>query len=69
MKERRLVLGGGVRGAAVMIMLRVALPPTQFVVQGVFEPLHESKVVDSKSTAAKTIRKFIEPPRLSACRA
>jgi hypothetical protein len=48
-----------------MVMLRVALPPTQFVVQGVFgEPLHESKVVDSKSTAAKTIRKFIEPPNV-----
>jgi hypothetical protein len=69
-KERRLVLGGGVSGAAVMVTLKVALLPPQFVVQGGFgKPVHETKATDSKSSAAKTIRKVIEPPRLSACRA
>jgi hypothetical protein len=68
MKERRLVLGGGVRGAAVKVMLRVALPPPpQFTVQVFGTPLHEIKVTaDSKIGAAKTLRKFIEPPRQSA---
>ena len=69
MKERRLVLGGGVRGAAVMVMLSVAVPPPpQFTVHVFGTPLHETKATDSKSSAAKAIRKFIEPPRLSARR-
>ena len=70
MKERRLVLGGGVRGAAVMVMLSVAVPPPpQFTVHVFGTPLHEIKVTaDSKIGAAKTFRKFIEPPRQSAYR-
>jgi len=45
MKERRLVLGGGVSEAAVKVRLRVAVPPPQFDVQigGFDEPLHESR--------------------------
>jgi hypothetical protein len=67
MKERRLVLGGGVSGVALHVMLSVALPlPPQFDVQGLGFPLHETKATaDSKSRAAQTFRKFIEPPRQS----
>jgi hypothetical protein len=65
MKERRLVLAGGESGAAVHVMLSVAVPlPPQFTVQAVGKPLHEIKATaDNKISAAKTFRKFIEPPR------
>jgi len=71
MKERRLVLGGGVRGAAVMVMLRVAVPPPpQFTMQVFGKPLHEIKATaDNEISAAKTLRKCIEPPRQNAYRA
>lgn len=64
-KESRLVLGGGVSGAAVMVTLRVAVPLLpQFVVQTVGRPLQEVKdTADSNSSAAKTFGKFIQPPR------
>jgi hypothetical protein len=67
MKERRLVLGGGLSGVALNVTLRVAVPPPpQFAVQGVFKPLHEVKeTADSKSSEAKTFRKFTRPPRQS----
>ena len=71
MKERRLVLGGGVSGVALNVTLRVAVPPPpQFTVHGVFKPLHEVKeTADSKSSEAKMFRKFTRPPRQSLCRA
>ena len=71
MKERRLVLAGGVSGAAVHVMLSVAVPPPpQFTVQAFGKPLHEIKATaDNKTTAAKIFRMFIEPPRRSECRA
>lgn len=71
MKDRRLVLGGGVSGAAFHVMLSVAVPPPQLTVQGGFgTPLHETKATpDNKTSAAKTFRKFMQPPRQSECRA
>lgn len=65
-KERILVLGGGVRGDAVMVMLTVAVLVPQLTVHGLFPtPLHEVKEkAASKSSAAKTLRKFISPPRV-----
>jgi hypothetical protein len=53
-----------------MVMLSVAVPPPpQFTVHVFGTPLHEIKVTaDSKIGAAKTFRKFIEPPRQSAYR-
>jgi hypothetical protein len=65
MKERRLVLGGGVSGVAFHVMLSVAVPPPpQFTVQGFGTPLQEIKATaDSKTKAAKPFRNFIEPPR------
>ncbi len=65
MKERRLVLGGGVSGAAVMVTLRVAVPPPQFDVQGgLGAPLHETKqAADSTIGKARVFRKSMQPPR------
>jgi hypothetical protein len=68
MKERRFVLGGGVSGVALAVKLSVAVPPPgggEF-----FVPLQEIKeTADSKSSEAKTFRKFTRPPRQSLCRA
>jgi len=69
MKERRLVLGGGVSGVDLNVMLSVAVPPPG---GGGFVdlPLQEVKeTADSKSSEAKTFRKFTRPPRQSLCRA
>src|SRR6266852_7985119 len=65
MKERRLVLGGGVSGAAVMVTLKVAVPPPQFDVQGgLGAPLHETKqAADSTIGKARVFRKSMQPPR------
>ena len=65
MKERRLVLGGGVSGVAVMVRLSVAVLPPQLLVHGEFfgEPLQETrKTADNKSGAAKIFRTFMQPP-------
>src|SRR5260370_33520575 len=69
MKERRFVLGGGLSGVALNVTLSVALPPPG---GGGFVdlPLQEIKeTADSKSSKAKTFRKFTRPPRQSLCRA
>src|SRR5260370_30390721 len=69
MKERRFVLGGGLSGVALNVTLSVALPPPG---GGGFVdlPLQEIKeTADSKSSKAKTFRKFTRPPRHSLCRA
>ena len=67
MKERRLVLGGGVSGVAVMVRLSVAVPPPpQLLVHGflVVGPLQDArKAADSKSGAVKIFRTFMQPPR------
>ena len=65
-KERRLVLGGGVRGAAVMVTLTVAvLPPWQFTVQGGFDlPLHEMRPMAARKIGREQIlRTSMTPPR------
>src|ERR1700676_5439762 len=65
MKERRLVLGGGVSGVAVIVRLSVAVPPPQLVVHGLFlgNPLQDArKAADNKSGAATTFRTFMQPP-------
>jgi hypothetical protein len=62
MKERRFVLGGGVSGVAVAVKLSVAVPPPG---GGVFfdPPLQEIReTADSKTSEAKTFRKFTRPP-------
>jgi hypothetical protein len=63
-KERRLVkvvLGGGVSGAALNVRLSVAVPPPggggEF-----FAPLHEiRKMVEIESSETRTFRKFMSP--------
>src|ERR1700724_2227826 len=66
MKERRLVLGGGVSGVAIIVRLSVAVPPPQLLVHGLFLgiPLQDArKAADSKSGAATIFRTFMQPPR------
>ncbi len=66
--ERRLVLGGGTRGAAVSVTLSVAVPlPPQFTVQGcVGLPLQAIRPTEhTDSSKAKPFRKFMQPPRQS----
>lgn len=62
MKERRLVLGGGVSGAAVRVKLRVAVLPPQFEVQVVFDPpLHEIRATaNNKIGKARILRRFMQ---------
>jgi hypothetical protein len=63
-KERRLVLGGGVSGTAVIATLSVAVPPGGGVFFGA--PLQDIRqTANSKISAAKTFRKFTQPPRQS----
>jgi len=67
-KERRLVLGGGVSGAAVMVMLRVAVLPPQFDMQIKIldEPLQEIRATaDNNIGKARVFRTFMQPPRQS----
>jgi hypothetical protein len=60
-KERRLVLGGGVSGAAVNVKLRVAVPPPPGV-DGFFGPLQAAReIADMESSEARTFRKFMSP--------
>ena len=62
MKERRLVLGGGLSGVALAVKLSVAVPPPG---GGEFfdVPLQEIKeTADSKSSEAKMFRKFTRAP-------
>ena len=59
-KERRLVLGSGVSGAAVSVKLTVAVPPP--VGGGFFDPLHETrKMANIESSEARIFRKFMSP--------
>src|SRR5258708_29755529 len=61
-KERRLVLGGGVSGTAVIVTLSVAAlpPPVEFF----GEPLQDIRqTANSKISDAKTFPKFTLPPR------
>src|ERR1700675_403229 len=72
MKERRLVLGGGVSGVAVIVKLSVAVPPPQLLVHGLLlvGPLHDArKAADNRSGAATIFRTFMQPPRRIGCRA
>ena len=66
MKERRLVLGGGVSGVDLNVTLNVAVPPPpQLLVHGLLlvGPLQDArKATDSKSGAAITFRTFMQPP-------
>ena len=65
MKERRLVLGGGASGVAIIVKLSVAVPPPQLLVHGLLlvGPLQDArKATDSKSGAAITFRTFMQPP-------
>jgi hypothetical protein len=59
-----LVLGGGVRGAAVMVTLRVAVPfPPQFTVQVFGKPLHEIRpTAASKMGKERILRMSMNPP-------
>ena len=60
-KERRFVLGSGVRGAAVSAKLRVAVPPLP-VCDGFFGPLHATREIAAiESSETKTFRKFMSP--------
>ena len=59
-KERRFVLGSGVRGAAVSVKLTVAVPPPEG--GGFFAPLHETRKMENiESSEARTFRKFMSP--------
>jgi hypothetical protein len=69
-KERRLVLGGGVRGAAVMVTLSVAVPPPQLDVQVevLGKPLHEMKPTAARKMGKERIlRTSMNPPGQSGC--
>ena len=71
MKERRLVLGGGVSGVAIIVKLSVAVPPPQLLVQVLFLgiPLQDvKKAADSNTDAAKIFRTFMQPPGENVCR-
>ena len=63
LKESRLVLGGGVSGAAVNVKLTVAVPPTPPPGDGeFFGPLHATReMADIESSEARTVRKFMSP--------
>jgi hypothetical protein len=63
MKERRLVLGGGVSGAAVNVRLSVAVPPPPPPPEEEdFGPLHEiRKMAKIETSEARTFRKFMSP--------
>lgn len=70
--ERRFVLGGGTRGAAVSVTLSVAVPfPPQFMVQGGVDlPLQATRLRTHRNrNETKTFGKFMQPPRQSERRA